>query len=403
MQTTIKCEVPFHKPSIGQEEIDEVIATLRSGWLTSGPRTAQFEREFRESIGVPHTMAVNSCTAGLHLALAALRIGRGCEVITTPLTFCATINVILHVGATPVLADIGPDGNIDPASIAERITERTRAIIPVHMAGLAVDMDAVWTLARKHGLHVIEDCAHASGARYKGWPIGAGRPDTGHFSDACAFSFYANKNITTGEGGMVSTHNSKLAEDMRIFCLHGISRDAWNRYSEKGNWFYQVLESGFKYNMSDIQSAIGIHQLRKLERFSADRKRIAALYNHLLGGFDGVELPPDREDSDHAWHLYGLRLNLDQMQIKRDEFILRLKERGITASVHFIPIPLHPFFAEWADRPENDVPKALQLYPRLVSLPIFPGMTEQQVQYVAATVKELAVDHRKTFLAAAVA
>lgn len=403
MQTNNKCEVPFHKPTIGQEEIDEVIATLKSGWLTSGPRTAQFEREFRESVGVPHTMAVNSCTAGLHLALAALRIGPGAEVITTPLTFCATINVILHVGATPVLADIGPDGNIDPASVAERITERTRAIIPVHMAGLPVDMDAIWTLARKHGLHVIEDCAHAAGARYKGWPIGAGRPDTGHFSDACAFSFYANKNITTGEGGMVSTHNSKLADDMKVLCLHGISRDAWNRYSEKGNWYYQVLESGFKYNMSDIQSAIGIHQLRKLERFTADRKRIAGLYDHLLGEFEGVETPPNREDSDHAWHLYSLRLNLDQMQINRDEFITRLKERGITASVHFIPIPLHPFFEEWADRPENQVPKALALYPRLVSLPIFPGMTDQQVHYVASAVKELAVDHRKTLIASAVA
>src|SRR5215472_3548754 len=280
MSTGLK--VPFHRPSIGQEEIDEVVRTLKSGWLTTGPRTAQFEREFGEYIQVPLAQAVNSGTAGLHLALAALNIGPGVEVITTPLTFCATVNVIIHVGATPVLADIGPDGNIDPASIESRITERTKAIMPVHMAGLPCDMNAIWALAKRHGLSVIEDSAHAAGSRYGGFPIGAGNPETGNQSDASVFSFYATKNLTTGEGGMVTTHDAALADSLKLLCLHGISKNAWNRYSDKGHWYYEVIASGFKYNLSDIQSAIGIHQLRKLEQFIEVRTRYASLYNQIL-------------------------------------------------------------------------------------------------------------------------
>ena len=385
-----KTEVPFHRPSIGREEIDEVVRTLQSGWLTSGPRTAQFEQEFRNYIRAPHALAVNSCTAGLHVALVALGVGRGAEVITTPLTFCATVNVILHVGATPVLADIGEDGNIDPASIAARITERTRAIIPVHLAGLPCDMESIWVLARRHQLFVVEDCAHAVGSRLGGWPIGAGNPETGHYSDAAAFSFYATKNLTTGEGGMVTTHDDTLAESMRVLCLHGISKDAWNRYSDHGDWYYEVLNAGFKYNLSDLQSAIGLHQLRKLEDFIAARRRYAGMYNELLGDCEEFELPPDRDDASHAWHLYMLRLNLDKLTIGRDRFIAALRERGIGTSVHFIPIPLHPFFAPFAEQPENQCPRALALYPRLVSLPLYPAMTETQVQYVAQTARQLA-------------
>ncbi len=259
--------IPFNLPTIGEEEIAEVVATLRSGWLTTGPRTAQFEREFRAYVQAPHALAVNSCTAGLHLALAALGIGKGDEVITTPLTFCATVNTILHVGATPVLADIRADGNIDPEAIESRITERTRAIVPVHIGGLPCEMDAIWDLARRHDLRVVEDAAHAIGSQYKGLPIGGGFPPKRRCSDVVAFSFYATKNLTTGEGGMVTTHREALLERMRILCLHGISKDAWNRYSEKGNWYYEVVECGFKYNLSDLQSAIGIHQLRRQEKF----------------------------------------------------------------------------------------------------------------------------------------
>jgi len=393
MSTTV--QIPFHRPSIGREEIDEVVRTLESGWITTGQRTAQFEQEFRKYVEAPHAQAVNSGTAGLHLALAALNIGPGMEVITTPLTFCATVNVILHVGATPVLADVGSDGNIDPASIAARITERTRAIMPVHLAGLPCEMDSIWELARSHGLSVIEDSAHAVGSRYRGIPIGAANPATGVCSHASVFSFYATKNLTTGEGGMVTTHDEALAEALKILCLHGISKNAWNRYSDRGNWFYEVLASGFKYNLSDIQSAIGIHQLRKLEHFIDVRTRYAEIYNQILKDVEEFELPPDRADCRHSWHLYALRLNLDKLEIGRDEFIVELKKKGIGTSVHFIPIPLHPFFAQFADLPENQCPQVMKLYPRLVSLPLYPAMTEAEVAYAAESAKEIARQARR--------
>ena len=394
--------IPYHRASIGQEEIDEVVATLQSGWLTTGARTAQFEKDFRDYVGVPHAMAVNSCTAGLHLALAALNMGKGAEVITTPLTFCATVNVILHVGATPVLADIGPDGNIDPASIESRITEKTRAILPVHLAGLPADMDAIWALARKYRLHVVEDCAHAIGATYRGWPMGGGNPETGARSDASAYSFYATKNITTGEGGMVTTHTESLAEKMKVLCLHGISKDAWQRYSATGKWYYEVLEAGFKYNLSDIQSSLGIHQLRKLPSFIETRKRYAGIYNQMFADVEEIEAPPDKADCEHAWHLYTIRLNLDKLAVTRDEFITLLQERGVGTSVHFIPIPLHPFFVSYANLPQNQCPEALALYPRIISLPLYPAMSESDVVRVAEVVKDLTYSLRKSKSLAAV-
>ncbi|MGA2736247.1 MAG: DegT/DnrJ/EryC1/StrS family aminotransferase [Bryobacteraceae bacterium] len=393
MQSSV--EVPYHRASIGDEEIDEVVRTLKSGWLTTGPRTAQFEQEFAAYADVPHALAVNSCTSGLHLALAALNIGPGMEVITTPLTFCATVNTIIHTGATPVLADVGPDGNIDPASIAARITDKTRAIVPVHFAGLPCDMDAIWFLARRHGLDVIEDCAHAAGSFYQGGHAGAAHPVTGEHSAASVFSFYAVKNLTTGEGGMVLTHDEEMASRMKILSLHGISKNAWNRYADRGHWRYEVLESGYKYNMSDIQASIGIHQLRKLEGFIAARTRFAELYNSLLEDVEAVELPAGKPDCRHAWHLYTLRLNLDRLEIGRDEFIEQLKGRGVGTSVHFIPIPLHPFFAERAKLRQNRCPNALDLYPRLISLPLFPAMTEAQVGHVAQAVREIAWKSRK--------
>jgi len=387
--------VPFHRPSIGREEIEEVVRTLESGWLTTGPRTAQFEQEFREYLGVPYAQAVSSCTTGMHLALTALNIGPGAEVITTPLTFCSTVNVILQVGATPVLADVGTDGNIDPVSIASRITERTRAIMPVHLAGLACEMDAIWGLARKHGLHVVEDSAHATGSKYRGLPIGARNPTNGDCSDAAVFSFYATKNMTTGEGGMVTTHDETLAESLKILCLHGISKNAWNRYSDRGNWYYEVLRSGFKYNLTDIQSAIGIHQLRKLEGFLEARVRVVEAYNRAFADLEEVELPPNRGDRRHAWHLYMLRLNLERLDANRDEFIVELTKLGIGTSVHFIPIPLHPFFASREGRPENQCPRALALYPRLISLPLYPGMTKAQIESVTSSVRKIAQKLRK--------
>lgn len=399
----VRVQVPYHRPSIGQEEIEEVIKTLQSGWLTTGPRTAEFEREFASTIvGAPYAQAVSSCTAGLHLSLAALGIGPGMEVITTPLTFCSTVNVILHVGATPVLADIGWDGNIDPACVESRITERTRAIIPVHLAGLPCEMNELWTTAKRHHLRVIEDAAHAAGAHYRDLPVGAGNHQTGGQSEAAVFSFYATKNLTTAEGGMVTTHDPEIAESLKNLCLHGISKNAWNRYSDRGNWYYEVLRPGFKYNLTDIQSAIGIHQTRKLEGFIRTRTHYAQLYNELFANVQEVEIPPDKIRCRHAWHLYSLRLNLEKLEITRDEFIKRLNERGVGTSVHFIPIPLHPAYAPLAARPENQCPNAMALYPRLISLPLYPAMSSSQVEYVAECVKEVAFEaHKRTVVVVA--
>jgi len=387
--------IPFHKPSIGEEEINEVVATLRSGWLTTGPRTAQFEKEFQTYVGASHALAVNSCTAGLHLALAALKIGHGDEVITTPLTFCATVNTILQVGATPVLCDIGADGNIDPESLSTRITERTRAIVPVHIGGLPCEMDAIWSLAQHYGLKVVEDAAHAVGSHYQGFPIGAGNPQSGRRSDVVAYSFYATKNLTTGEGGMVTTQSQPLLESMRSLCLHGINKDAWSRYSERGDWYYEVHTSGFKYNLSDIQSAIGIHQLRRQEEFIRVRTHYATLYHRAFADIPELELPPDASNCRHSWHLYILRLNLERLQIDRGELIRQLRQRNVGASVHFIPIPLHPYFAPYANLACNQCPRALELYPRMVSLPLYPAMSEEQVACVVQAVKAVVRSARK--------
>ncbi|MBI3667357.1 MAG: DegT/DnrJ/EryC1/StrS family aminotransferase, partial [Acidobacteria bacterium] len=279
-----------------------------------------------------------------------------------------------------------------PDSIARRITSRTRAILPVHLGGLACDMEAIWALARRHGIFVVEDAAHAAGTCFRGAHVGSACWDG---SDAVAFSFYANKNLTTGEGGMLTTNRDELAERIRILTLHGISKDAWNRYAEGGDWFYQVVECGFKYNLSDIQSAIGIHQLRKLEGFVTARTAYAELYNQTLGDVQELELPPNHEYCRHSWHLYIVRLRLESLEIDRNEFIRELRRRGIGASVHFIPIPLHPYFAPYAASPWNQCPRALALYPRLVSLPLYPAMTPEQVGYVAGTVKDIVRVFRK--------
>jgi len=392
--------VPYHRPSIGPEEIEEVVATLQSGWLTAGPRTEQFEREFCAYVRAPFGLAVNSWTSGAHLALTALGAGPGDEIITTPLTFCATVNTILHTGARAVLADVDEDGNIDPESIAQRIGPRTKGIVPVHLGGLPCRMDEIWRLAKQHNLFVFEDAAHAVGTQYRGRMIGECSEGSEPRSDAVAFSFYATKNLTTGEGGMVTTWRPELAEHMRLLCLHGISKDAWNRYSDKGNWYYQVVACGFKYNFNDILAAIGIHQLRKQEKFLAERTRLAAFYNRKLAEIDELELPIPRGDGRHAWHLYLVRLRLDRISIDRAEFINQLKQRGIGASVHFIPIPMHPYFSEFAGLPENQCPRAAALYPRLVSLPIYPGLREEQIARVIAAVKEIVCQTRRRALCA---
>jgi dTDP-4-amino-4,6-dideoxygalactose transaminase len=378
--------LPYSRPNIGEEEIAEVVATLKSGWLTTGPQTAAFEQEFRGYIGSSHALAVNSCTAGLHLALAALDFQPGDEVITTPLTFCATVNTILEAGGTPVLADIGEDLNIDPDAISAAVTDRTRAILPVHYGGLPCRMREIWQFAGERKLKVIEDAAHAVGATYRGNPIGSGP------SDAVAFSFYATKNLCTGEGGMVTTPSLELYERMRVLCLHGISRHAWNRYTEEGSWYYEVVERGFKYNMSDIMSAIGIHQLRKLDRMNAHRAEIAATYNRAFANMPEVELPPDRADSVHAWHLYVLRLNLDTLSIDRARFFEEMRARRIGCSVHFIPIPLHPYYRKTLEL-RDPCTRALAEYPRLLSLPLYSKMTDDDVERVIEAVRDIVVQN----------
>lgn len=379
--------LPFARPDFDETEVAEVAAALRSGWITTGPRTARFEQEFRAYVHAAHALAVNSCTGGLHLALAALGIGPGDEVITTPLTFCATVNVILQTGATPVLADIGPDLNIDPGAIRRVITNRTRAILPVHLGGLPCDLPEIWRIAGQHDLKVIEDAAHATGSRVAAVPVGAGQ------SDAVVFSFYATKNLSTGEGGMVTTGSAELERRIRTLCLHGIGRDAWNRYAEHGSWFYEVVECGFKYNMSDIMAALGLAQLSKIERMTARRIEIARCFNESLARIPEVELPPDRPADLHCWHLYILRLHLDRLTIDRARFIEEMRRRGIGCSVHFIPIPLHPYYRTL---PMPDpCARALAEYPRLVSLPLYPSMTNADVDRVSEAVRDIAVRFRK--------
>jgi UDP-4-amino-4,6-dideoxy-N-acetyl-beta-L-altrosamine transaminase len=380
----------FHQPLIGQEEIDEVVDTLRSGWLTTGPKTQKFEQAFAHYVGSEYAVAVNSCTAGLHLALAAAKIGAGDEVITTPYTFAATAEVIMYTGAKPVLVDIEPQGfNIDVSKIERAITPRTRAIIPVHFAGQPCDMDAISDIARRHNVMVIEDAAHAVAADHRGKKIGTISPLT-------VFSFYATKNLTTGEGGMVTTNDRALSERVRSLSLHGLSRDAWKRYSKAGSWYYEILHLGYKYNLTDIQSAIGLHQLAKIEKFLEARRRLVEAYDQSLAELPEVIPPPHGTNCRHGWHLYVIRLKTDKLTINRDEVIQQLAERGIGTSVHFIPLHLHPYYRTTFGWAPGDFPNALRTYESAISLPLYPQMELNDVRdRVVATLKRIIAENRR--------
>jgi len=381
--------LPFALPEIGEEEIEEVVATLRSGWLTGGPRVQRFEEGFRRITGAQHAVALSSCTAGLHLALLASGIGPGDEVITTPFTFCATVNVIIHAGATPILADIRDDDhNIDVEQVARKITQRTKALMPMHYGGQPCHMDELLALAREHKLRVIEDAAHALGAQDRGRPIGA-------LSDAAVFSFYPIKPITTGQGGMLTTNDQALAGQVRILSLHGLSKNAWNRYAEGGSAEYQVLAPGFNYSMTDIQAAIGVHQLEKLERFQAQRTHLAGVYDRLLAGVPEVRCPQTRENVVHAWHLYPIRLELERLRCSRNEFIDELRKRGIGTSLHFIPIHLHPYYREAFGFQPGDFPVAEQVYAGLISLPLYPRMQDADVERVVTAIQDIVQTSRR--------
>jgi perosamine synthetase len=381
--------LPFHRPFIEAEEIEEVADTLRSGWLTMGPKTLQFERDFAAYVGAPHAIAVNSATAGLHLAVDALELRPGDEVITSPYTFTATAAVVLHAGARPVFADIDAQTlAVDPDDVARRITPRTRALLPVHMAGHPCDMDALHALAHRHGLAVIEDAAHALPARWRGRMIGT-------LSDLTVFSFYAGKNITTGEGGMITTAREDLAARLRTRRLHGISRDAWKRYTAQGSWYYEVEYPGFKYNMTDINAAIGLHQLRKSDRFHALRARYAARYRAGLGDVPELVMPAEAPTGEHAWHLFIVRVREDRLRIGRDEVIEALRARNIGTSVHFIPLHLQPFYQRELDCGPEDFPRATAAYRGAISLPLYPRMTEDDVDDVIEAVRDVVAEHRR--------
>jgi dTDP-4-amino-4,6-dideoxygalactose transaminase len=371
----------FGAPLIENEEIREVEATLRSGWLGTGPKTKLFEQRFMEYTGAQHAVALNSATAGLHLALDALGIGPGDEVIVPTMTFAATANVVFHVGATPVFADCDPETfNILPEAIEAAITPRTKAVVPVHFAGRPCDMDAIMAIARKHGLKVVEDAAHATETWYHGRKVGT-------IGDVAAFSFYSTKNIVTGEGGMVTTNDAQLADDIRIRSLHGISRDAWKRYSAEGFQPYDCLYPGFKYNMMDLQASLGIHQLAKIDRFWERRDHLWKVYNDAFAGLPEVLTPaPDEPDTKHARHLYTLLLDVDRLRADRNEVVNLLKEENIGTGVHFVALHLHSLYRERLGTKRGDFPNAEFISDRTISLPLSPKLTDADVQDVIAAV-----------------
>jgi len=381
--TTTSDFIPFAVPSIGNEEIDEVCDSLRSGWVTSGPKTKRFEGEFAEYVDAKHAIAVNSATAGLHLALEAIGVGPGDRVFTTPYTFTATAEVIRYLGADPVFVDIDPQTrNMDPIHLADAIGKHpgAKAIMPVHFAGQACDMTPILSLARQNGLAVIEDAAHALPTTYSGKKIGS-------IGDITVFSFYATKTITTGEGGMITTDDAKLAHRMRLMRLHGIDRDVFDRYtSPRAAWYYEVVAPGFKYNMTDVAASIGIHQLRKAEDFRARREAIALCYTEAFRDLPVVLPFVSRLEDTHAWHLYTVQIKGDA-QVGRDDFIEALRLAGIGTSVHFIPLHMQPY---WRDRYQlrcDSFPVATQVYEGTVSLPIYPSMSDAMVERVISAVR----------------
>ena len=381
--------LPFHVPDIGEEEIQSVVETLRSGWLTTGSKAKQFEAEFAQRVEARHAVALNSCTAALHLGLEAVGVTEGDEVIVPTMTFAATAEVVHYLKAKPVLVDCQADTlNIDVAQIEKAISPRTKAIIPVHYAGQPCAMDRILEIARVHHLKVIEDAAHALPTRYRGRMVGS-------LGDITCFSFYSTKTITTGEGGMATTENAEWAERMRLLSLHGISRDAVNRYTPEGNWYYEICYPGYKYNLTDIAAALGIPQLHKCDHFAAIRKRYATLYNEGFKEIPEILVPHLADDVEHAWHLYVIQLNLECLRIGRNEMIDLMKKQGIGTSVHFIPLHLHPYYRDNYGYFPNDFPVASSVFERIISLPIYPKMTELDIQYVIEVVATLIKANRR--------
>ena len=368
--------IPFNRPSITKREIAEVVATLESGWITTGPRTKRFEEEFASYCGVKHAVAVNSCTAAMHLALSAMNLQPGDEVITTPYTFAASAEVILYHGAEPVFVDIDPATfNIDTRLIEDSITEKTRVLLPVHIAGYPAEMGSIIQIAERHQLKVLEDAAHATESLWRDRKVGA-------IGDAAAFSFYATKNLTTSEGGMLTTNDDEIAATARMLSVHGMSRDAGKRYHSGGSWYYEIIAQGYKYNMTDIQAALGLVQLSRLGEMRQQRLRIVQRFNELLGKHSEFLLPPDASDITHAWHLYLLRVKPGTTARTRDQIIEELIKVGISPSVHFIPLHLMPLYQERFGYKQGDFPMAEQAFEGEISLPLYPDLQEEEVDYI---------------------
>jgi len=370
----------FGSPKIERSEIDEVVACMESGWLGTGPKVARFEEEFKAYKGARHAVAVNSCTAALHLSLLAAGLKPGDEVITTPMTFCATVNAVLHAGATPVLADVDPNTmNLDPSLVEAAITPRTRAILPVHFAGRPCDMDPICVLAERHGLKIIEDCAHAIESEYKGRKVGT-------IGDFGCFSFYVTKNIVTGEGGMVLTREEGDSARIKVLALHGMSKDAWKRFGDEGYKHYSVVECGFKYNMMDLQAAIGIHQLERIDVYWERRREIWRRYNEAFAGLP-IGIPADPEpETRHAYHLYTILVDERRAGIGRDAFLNRMTAANIGVGVHYLSIPEHPFYREALGWAPEDYPNAMRIGRQTASLPISAKLTDRDVEDVIEAV-----------------
>jgi len=381
--------LPLALPSLGEREKQLVLETLDSGWITSGPRSQELARRIAALAGARHGLALNSATGALHLALAALEIAPGDEVVTSTYTFAACVNVIEHVGAKPVLVDVEPDTLcMSPQALEAALTPRTRAIMPVDYGGHPCDYDAVLAIAGRRGLPLVEDAAHALGARWRDRPVGS-------FATVTAFSFYATKNLTTGEGGAAVTNDAALAERMSQLSLHGMNRDAWKRYTSTGSWYYEITAPGFKYNLSDVLAAIGLGQLERFDELQRLRRERAAWYDARLADVPEIRRPRVRPEVEHARHLYPVALELEALACDRARFIQELRAENVGSSVHFIPIHLHPYFQARLEVREGEFPVAEDAYRRAVSLPLFPGMSERDVDDACAAVRKVVAHYRK--------